>query len=222
MTSLSILIFGGHGKVAQHLTRHALAAGHTVYSVLRQEAHLHDLPQPDGKGKLVPVQESIEAASVSTLSTLLGKYAPDVVVWSAGAGGKGGPERTRAVDFEGAKKVFDALQASGLTSSSSFRRLVMVSAIDTRDLSRPPPAWYTPEDLESSKRGHAAIPFYYEMKFAADQDLSKRAFPWFILRPSALKDGQGTGNVSLGAHTRIGTPVRHSLLAWDLNCSDTD
>jgi malate/lactate dehydrogenase len=35
----------------------------------------------------------------------------DVVFFSTGAGGKGGEERTRSVDYEGALKVFDTIEA---------------------------------------------------------------------------------------------------------------
>lgn len=62
----------------------------------------------------------------------------DVVYFSAGAGGKGGAERTRMVDYEGAVKVFDAIEAVKGTKP----RLIMVSAIDVRDRSKPAPEHY--------------------------------------------------------------------------------
>ena len=62
----------------------------------------------------------------------------DVVVFSAGAGGKGGPERTKAVDYEGAVKVFDAIE--GVEGAKP--RLVLVSAIDVRDVNADPPPHY--------------------------------------------------------------------------------
>jgi hypothetical protein len=49
-----------------------------------------------------------------------------VVVWSAGAGGQGGPERTTKVDYEGAVKVYDAIEAV----HGDKPRLVVVSAVD--------------------------------------------------------------------------------------------
>ena len=44
---------------------------------------------------------SLEAASVGDIIKLLDSEKPDGVVFSAGAGGKGGEERTKAVDYEG-------------------------------------------------------------------------------------------------------------------------
>lgn len=53
----------------------------------------------------------------------------DIVYFSAGAGGKGGPERTKKVDYEGAVKVFDAIELV----KGDKPRLILVSAIDIRD-----------------------------------------------------------------------------------------
>jgi hypothetical protein len=44
---------------------------------------------------------SLEDASVKDFVELFDKEKPDGVVFSAGAGGKGGEERTKAVDYEG-------------------------------------------------------------------------------------------------------------------------
>lgn len=54
----------------------------------------------------------------------------DVVYFSAGAGGKGGEERTKKVDYEGALKIFDAIEG---VEESVRPRLVLVSALDVRD-----------------------------------------------------------------------------------------
>lgn len=94
---------------------------------------------------------SLEDASVKDFVSLFDKEKPDGVVFSAGAGGKGGEERTKAVDYEGgscgviglfvvralilcgegAIKIFDALEAS------NTHRIVMVSAADLRGMSHP-------------------------------------------------------------------------------------
>lgn len=54
----------------------------------------------------------------------------DVVYFSAGSGGKGGTERTKKVDYEGAVKVFDAIEK---VDGKKKPRLILVSAIDVRD-----------------------------------------------------------------------------------------
>lgn len=58
----------------------------------------------------------------------------NIVYFCAGAEGKGGPQRYRRVDYEGALKVFDAIEFVRGTKP----RLIMLSAIDVRDRSNIP------------------------------------------------------------------------------------
>jgi hypothetical protein len=58
----------------------------------------------------------------------------NVVYFSAGAGGSGGDERTKKVDYEGAVKVFDAIE--GVKGPKP--RLITVSSIDVRDPEKVP------------------------------------------------------------------------------------
>lgn len=71
---------------------------------------------------------SLEDASVSDFSNAFKGY--DVVYFSAGAGGNGGEERTKKVDYEGALKVYDAIEG---VEGPVKPRLILVSCIDVRD-----------------------------------------------------------------------------------------
>lgn len=53
-----------------------------------------------------------------------------MVYFSAGAGGKGGEERTKKVDYEGAVKIYDAIEG---VAEGKRPFLVLVSGIDVRD-----------------------------------------------------------------------------------------
>src|ERR1700753_2270793 len=105
------LIIGGSGKGAPHLTRILSSASPswTVYSIIRKPEQSSSIKEIGGK----PIVQSIEESSVSELVGTLNKYRPDVVVWSAGAGG-GSPERTDKVDREGAIKSMDACAEAGV------------------------------------------------------------------------------------------------------------
>lgn len=97
------LIFGGSGKVARCLTKLLRSQNPpwTVYSIIRSQEQFSSLKELGAE----PIVQSIEESSVSDLSATISKSNPDVIVWSAGAGGKGGPHRTDAVDRVGAIKV---------------------------------------------------------------------------------------------------------------------
>lgn len=62
---------------------------------------IHHSNDEIAKAGATPYVLSLEDASVKDFAELFDKEKPDGVVFSAGAGGKGGEERTKAVDYEG-------------------------------------------------------------------------------------------------------------------------
>jgi len=187
------LIFGGSGKVSQHLTRILVSNSFKVHSLIRSESQVQSLTSIGAQ----PIVQSAEDASVSDLVSTLTSTKPDVVIWSAGAGGKGGPSRTNAVDNEAAVKSFDACAQAGV------KRYIIVSALDNRDKkNKPVPDWYNEDDLARSDKAHAAIGAYYDAKLAADKNLvtnnDKRGLEYTIVRPGGLSLDPATGKCAAG------------------------
>ncbi|KDQ56023.1 hypothetical protein JAAARDRAFT_318144 [Jaapia argillacea MUCL 33604] len=182
-----VVIVGGHGQVSLRLAR-LIGPSNEVISLIRDPSHAAEITEASAK----PLLLSLEDAPVADLSVAF--EGAEVVYFSAGAGGKGGPERTRKVDYEGALKVFDAIEAV----QGSKPRLILVSAVDVRDLNKVPD-YYTEEDLAVSKRMWSAIPVYMQSKYDADKNLIQRtAFKWTILRPGGLNNNPGSGTASIG------------------------
>jgi nucleoside-diphosphate-sugar epimerase len=201
------LIFGGSGKVALHLTRILSNArpAHKVLNITRSATHSEGITAAGGH----PVVASIEDASATELAALLREHKPDVVVWSAGAGGKGAPERTDRVDRQGAIDAMDASAEAGV------KRFIMVSAIDVRDRSKPAPSWYSDEAKRRSDGGWSAIGRYMAAKLAADKELvtgnSRRKLDYTIVRPSGLTLDPATGKVDAGK-----VDITHSISREDV------
>lgn len=103
MTSHHVLLMGGHGKVAQYLTPLLLQRSWTVTSVIRspdQVPTIKRLGENQG-GKLNVLVHSLEEVkSQAQAKSVLDEVKPDYVVWSAGAGGKGGAQRVRSNALE--------------------------------------------------------------------------------------------------------------------------
>ena len=99
----------------------------------------------------------------------------DVVVFAAGSGGNTSDEMTDKVDRDGAKRLID------LSVASDVRRFVMLSSIGAGD----PDA-----DHELAN--------YLQAKHEADEHLMETQLEYAILRPVALTDDEGTGEVRLG------------------------
>lgn len=107
MTSnpLRVFLIGGHGRVALSFTRQAVSSGHSLISQIRNPEHASDITNFEGNGSVHPLVESVEELDVKRLKGLFEQHKPNVILWAAGAGGKGGEERTRAVDRDAAVRV---------------------------------------------------------------------------------------------------------------------
>lgn len=96
MTTHHVLLLGGFGKVAQLLTPLLLQRSWNVTSIIRNPDQVPHLEQLRGNhsGKLNVLVRSIEDVKNEVQAkTLIDEVKPDYVVWSAGAAGKGAPER---------------------------------------------------------------------------------------------------------------------------------
>ncbi|KAF5347317.1 hypothetical protein D9756_009915 [Leucocoprinus leucothites] len=198
-TTKKAIIIGGHGNVALRLAKFLTQASHQTTSLIRKPEHESDIK---GVGAQ-PLLLSLEDAPTSDFAAAFeGK---DVVYFCAGAGGKGGEERTKKVDYEGAVKVFDAIEQ--VKEAAKRPRLVLLSAIDSRDPQKFP-AHYDEQDKEISKKYRETLATFVHWKYEADKNLVQRTtFKWTILRPGTLKDEPGTGKATIGrTHLRPGIP----------------
>lgn len=118
-----------------------------------------------------------------------------------GAGGKGGPERTFAIDRDAAKAYIAAA-----TSTPTVSKFLMVSYLGSRRLR---PSWWTDEDWNASLEvNNGALKNYFHAKVDADEWLVAQAdkrrrsggklFQAINVRPGSLTDDAAAGKVSLG------------------------
>ena len=165
----SIVIIGGHGKVALHLARQLTERGDRVTSLIRNPEHQSDVADTGA----TPVVLDVEQTDVESLATVLGGH--DAVVWSAGAGG-GDPERTRAVDRDAAMASMDAAAKAGVF------RYVMVSY---RGAGK--------DEVPADNPFYA----YAEAKATADAHLRSSGLQWTIVAPGQLSLDDGRGSITL-------------------------
>jgi len=186
--SKNVVIVGGHGKISLLLAK-IIGPKNSVQSIIRNKDQEADIIAASAK----PLILDLESASKSDFTKVF--EGVDVVYWSAGAGGKGGPERTKKVDYEGALKVYDAIE----DVSGKKPRLVLVSAVDVRAPGSEPPDYYDEADIETSKKVWGVIGNYMKWKYEADKDLwGRKNFKWTIIRPGGLTDQPGQGTATIG------------------------
>ena len=165
-----IAIIGGHGKVALLTAPLLVAAGHEVVSIIRDPAQADDITATGA----TPLVLSVEDAGTDELTRALA--GADAVVWSAGAAGRGGPQRTDAVDRAAAIRSMEAAAAAGV------RRYVMVSFIGA----------YGEVPADHPIRAYAIA------KIAADRHLQSTGLDWTILGPGRLTLDAPTGAITVG------------------------
>src|SRR5689334_15084727 len=153
---MDVLVAGGHGQIGRRLLRLLAARGDNARGLIRNTAHVPDLEAIGAH----PVLCDLETDDVRPH---IGEA--DAIVFAAGAGPGGGPERKQTVDLGGALKCIRAAQELGVA------RFVIVSSMGTRDLE------------------HAgAMRPYLEAKAAADEALETSGLDWTIVRPGRLTD----------------------------------
>ena len=107
-----IVMIGGHGKVALLAAPLLVEAGHEVVSLIRNPDQSADVAATGA----TPLVLSVEEADVAELTRVFA--GAGAIVRSAGAGGKGSPERTDAVDRAAAIRSMEARPRSGSPATS--------------------------------------------------------------------------------------------------------
>lgn len=166
-----IVIIGGHGKVALLLAPILRDAGHTVVSLIRDADQSPDIAAAGGE----PLVVSVEDATQQDITAAL--MGADAVVWSAGAGGKGGPDRTDAVDRQA------AIRSMAAAADAGVKRYVMVSWAGSYG-DKP-----VPEDN--------GLYNYAMAKLDADKHLVSTDLDWTIVGPGTLTLDEPSGEIEV-------------------------
>ncbi|MDO5502838.1 MAG: SDR family oxidoreductase [Actinomycetia bacterium] len=192
----TVIIIGGHGKVALLLAPLLTEAGHTVRSWIRNPEHVAEVEQSGAEA----IVADLEIMSAEDMAGLLRECEADAIVWSAGAGG-GDPARTRAVDRDAALRSMEASVIAGV------RRYVMVSyfgAGPDHGVSQDNPFFH-----------------YAQAKTEADGALAETQLDWTILRPSALTLDEPTGRIETGPDVTASEVSRANVAAVAAAALDT-
>lgn len=179
-----VFIVGGSGQIARHLAKQLNQQGHTSLSLYRQAEQAEEL---EALGS-TPVHGDLLTLEVGQLAELM--TGCDVVVFSAGAGGKGGPEMTNAIDGRGLELSVAAAQQAGI------KRFILVSAFPEAGRGTA-----TSEQFEN----------YMLVKKLSDVHLSTSDLSWVILRPGTLINSPGTGTVRAGLAIPYDTVAREDV-----------
>jgi uncharacterized protein YbjT (DUF2867 family) len=171
---MRVLVIGANGLTGRLLVRKLKDGPHQPVAMIRdpdQQATFDAMGVPvavgDLEAPLDPVLEGMEA-----------------VIFAAGSGSKTGPEKTLAVDRDGAIRSIAAVEAAGI------QRYIMLSAMRA----------------DPRSEGHP-ISHYLRAKGIADEHLRRSDLAYTIVRPGRLTNEPGTGKVALASQLEPGGSV---------------
>jgi uncharacterized protein YbjT (DUF2867 family) len=158
---MNVLIIGANGNIGKLASVMLAEQGHSVRAMVRKEEHQEHFKHENIKVVLGDLEKDFEHVFDGA----------EAVVFTAGSGGHTGPDKTEAVDYEGAVKSIQ------LAEKYNVDQFIMVSAI----------AADTPE------KGPEGLQHYLKAKGSADEVLMDSSLNYTILRPGALTDEDGMG-----------------------------
>lgn len=181
-----VFIVGGAGNIGRRLAQQLSTRGHRALALHRSAEQTATLQQLGA----TPVQGNLLELDEAALAQLMA--GSEVVVFSAGAGGKGGPEMTNAIDGRGLELAVAAAKRANV------RRFLLVSAFPEAGRGR-----QVSDTFEN----------YMAVKKQADVHLAESGLDWVIVRPGTLVDTPGTGKVRAGLAIPYGNVPRDDVAA---------
>ncbi len=180
---MTVAVIGANGGIGRRLLPRLVDAGHDAVGVVRAEGQFDAIR---------------DCGAEPRLGDLEGEFAPaldgaDAVVFTAGAGGSTGWDKTILVDLWGAERAIRTCEANGID------RFVMISS----------------RGADDPERRQGPIKPYIVAKHVADRTLQQSSLDETILRPTRLTDDEGTGRVAayFGEDPETGDPIPRADVA---------
>lgn len=153
---MKTLVIGANGQIGRMFCRKTHQAGFPLRAMVREPGQATWFQEQGIETVVADLEADFQGAL----------HGCDQVVFSAGAGAKGGPDKTLLVDLYGAIRTVEFARDQGI------QRLIMVSAMRSM----------VPQSAPEFLRPYAAA------KFAADHYLMTSGLPYLILLPGRLTD----------------------------------
>jgi uncharacterized protein YbjT (DUF2867 family) len=180
---MQVLIVGANGDIGRRLITLIASGAHQSRAMIRHPGQSSELYELGADETVVADLEKDVSSAVTGC---------DAVIFTAGSGGNTGPEKTDAVDRDGAIAVIDAARKAGV------KRFIMVSSMGA----------------DMPDEGPDELQHYLLAKQVADDHLRKSGLQFTIVRPGSLTDENGTGKVDASEHLgRQGSIPRDDVAA---------
>lgn len=192
MKALKILVVGANGQIGKHLVKTIQESENNfARAMIRKQEQASYFKGLGAETSVVDIEGEIADIAKAAEDV-------DVIVFTAGSGPHTGPDKTIAVDLDGAVKTIEAAKIAGV------KRFIMVSSFDTtRKAIQEAPASFKP---------------YVIAKHYADEWLRETDLDYTIVHPGALTNDQGTGQVHAETEVARGSVSREDVASVIYEC----
>ncbi|WP_046175613.1 SDR family oxidoreductase [Domibacillus indicus] len=165
---MHVLVIGAAGTTGRLVVR-SLAENiqHLVKAMVRRTDQMAEMEKLGARPVLADLEQDFSYAMNDV----------NAVIFAAGSGSSTGPEKTTAVDRDGAVKAID------LAVSHGIERFVMLSSMGA----------------DQPDAGPESLRHYLQAKHDADLHLMKSGLSYTIIRPGALTNEPGSGKIEAAA-----------------------
>jgi uncharacterized protein YbjT (DUF2867 family) len=164
MIFMNVLVIGANGKTGKLVISSLVnSSQHFAKAMIRKAGQIDAMEDLGAKPLVGDLEEDFSYVFDEV----------NAVIFAAGSGSSTGPDKTTAVDEEGAIKAINFAKEKGLD------RFIMLSSMGA--------------DTPSIAPG--AMEHYLKAKGRADQHLLESGLNYTIVRPGALVDGEKTGKI---------------------------
>lgn len=180
---MKVVVVGANGQIGQHLV--ALLQkedGFEPYAMVRKEEQERFFEEKGVKAVLANLEDRVEKLEEAVQGM-------DAIVFSAGSGGSTGADKTLLIDLDGAVKMMEAAENTGID------RFIMVSA----------------HQAHNRENWSEAIKPYYVAKHYADRMLEQSNLIYTIIRPGNLLNEVGTGKIQTAKNLESGSIPREDV-----------
>lgn len=160
---MNVLVAGANGTTGRKIIELLAKTDHHPLGMVRKEEQFSKIKELGGEPVLADLEGSLDEAVSKA----------DAVIFAAGSGGHTGPDKTLAVDRNGAISLIDAAAKNGI------KRFVMLSSVGS----------------DSPDAGPDSMKHYLQAKHDADEHLKKSGLNYTIVRPGALSNDEPTGKI---------------------------
>lgn len=162
---MKVVVAGANGKVGQHLVELLGQSEHEVRAMVRDADQARQLEALGAEVVVADLEEDVSEAVRGC----------EAAIFVAGSGPHTGPDKTRAVDRDGAISMIDICEREGV------KRFIQLSSMHA----------------DFPEQGTEAMRPYLEAKKAADDHLRASQLDYTIVRPGKLTQEKGTGDVEV-------------------------